>query len=116
MNGFRDEFFSRAALAGDEDSRARRGHLFDDAKDFLHHVGSSDDCAAIDFAAHGLSQRTALFFFAAPFDARGDLRADMLVLERLADAAKRAFFPSRDGRVERCISSDHEDHCIRIQL
>src|SRR6185295_19223354 len=100
VNGFRDEFFSGAALAGDENGRACRRHLFDDAKDLLHHVGSPDDCAPIDFAAHGLSQRPALFFFAPPFDARGDLRADMLVLEWFADAPKGTFFPSRNGRVE----------------
>ena len=86
MNSLGNQFFAGAALAGHQNGRARRRHLFNNAKDLLHDVGPADDRAAIDLAAHRLSQGTAFFFLSPSLYARGNGRQDMFVLKRLADA------------------------------
>jgi hypothetical protein len=73
--------------------RTRGGNLFDQANTLLHQIRSGHDRAAIDLAAHGLTQRAALFFLCdGACDARGDLRCDMFVLKRLADTSRTRLF------------------------
>src|SRR6185369_6662459 len=116
VNRLRDQLFTGTALAGYQNRRASGGDLFDQAKNFLHHIGAPDDLTAIDGLTHRASQCAALFFFAASFNARADLRCDLFVLERLSDAAKSAAFPGGDGGVESRVSGDHEDYRVGIHL
>src|SRR5207245_510177 len=92
MNGFRNQLFSGAAFAGDQNRRSGCRNLFDDPKDLLHDLRTADDGASIDLATHRLSQRTALFFFSPSLNSGGDGYADVFVLKRFANAPKRTFF------------------------
>src|SRR5438128_645343 len=83
-------------------------------KQFLHDVRAPHDRPAIDFAAHCLSQRSALFFFAPSLHSGSDSRADVLVLKRFADATKGAFFPGGNRSIERGVGGDHNDYSFRI--
>ena len=116
MNRFRDQFFSSSAFARDQDRGARGRYLLNHPKHFLHDVRASDDRPAIDFAAHRLSQRSTLFFFAPSLDAGSHGGADVLVLKRLADATERAFFPGGDCSIESSIGGNHHDYRLRIEL
>ena len=60
MNRLGNQFLAGAAFAGNQNGGAGRGYLFDEAKDFLHHLRSvvakrqqrTDECAQRRFVLH----------------------------------------------------------------
>ena len=86
VEGLRDELLARAALAGDEDCRARRRGLADRLENALHRRGAADDLLQARRSAEpGLEGAV--------------LGHELLFLERLLDDVHDLFVPEGLGQV-----------------
>src|ERR1700730_18223329 len=114
MDGLGDEFLSRAALADDQDGRARGSHLGYQVEDGDDALALSNDVGEVIALLESPLQLHIFFPQAAPLDREGDLREEFIIRPWLGYVVLRAALEGLARHVDRAIRGDEHDGEMRV--
>ena len=116
MERFRDQPFSRAALALDQNSRATWRDLRDEIEDLKHRLALTDDVLEAIALFEGALELNVFFFGLALENCRPDIRQELLVVPWLLNEVGRAGVNGADCVLDSAVRSNHDDRKVRITL
>jgi hypothetical protein len=114
VDRLRHQLLAGAALAEDEDVRARRGGQTDEVEDLRHRLRLADDVVEAVAPRQLGAQLAVLAAQLALFEAAADGEQHFLVLERLGDVVESALAHRLDRAFDRRECGDHHHHLLGV--